>query len=284
MHALDGKTIVFIGGGNMARAMIDGLLNAQQQHQLTLTLGVSDKHADKRAYFAAKGMLTSSPDTADQLIAQADMVVLAIKPQALGEVAPTLMPYLHDKLVLSVLAGVPIATLSQCLGTERIVRAMPNLPASIGAGASGLYGAVSPADQALAEAVMASSGISVWVAQETHLHAVTAVAGSAPAYFFYLLEHMIDAAVKLGLDADTAKRLATQSLIGAGQLAQHGDPATLRAQVTSKGGTTAAAIEQLQAHDVGTSWQRAMHACHHRSMELSQIFDAVPVSSDTPNT
>lgn len=269
-QSLQGKTIVFIGGGNMARAIIMGLLSAKQRHHLDLTVGVSDHNDEKLADFAKLGVLTATPDTAHELIKMADVVVLAVKPQVIVEVAPSLAPYLGDKLVLSVLAGVSVAKLSGLLGTSNIVRTMPNLPASIGAGATGLFAGVSDDQKAIATAIMASSGITVWVQQEELLHAVTAVAGSAPAYFFYVMEHMVEQAVSMGLSADDAKLLASQSLIGAGLLAKEGDPATLRTQVTSKGGTTAQALAVLGETEVGKSFAKAMQACADRSRELGQ--------------
>lgn len=272
-QALNGKSIVFIGGGNMAKAIIYGLLNAKTVHNLTLTVGVSDKHDEKLAEFAKQGVLTATPDTAHGLIEGADVVVLAVKPQVLAEVAPTLAPYVADKLVLSVLAGVSVHALSCALGTASVVRAMPNLPASVGQGATGLY---APADidetsRALCEAVMASCGVAVWVADEDKLHAVTAVSGSAPAYFFYVLEHMTAEAVAMGLSAKVAHELAVQSMIGAGMLAKTGNPTALREAVTSKGGTTAQAIDSFNRDGVGDAFGRAMRACYERSVELGKL-------------
>lgn len=268
--ALANQTIVFIGGGNMASAIISGLLRIKAHHQAPFSVGVSDTDADKLSRFAKQGVLIAHADNAQTLISQADVVVLAIKPQILADVAPTIAPFLHDKLVLSILAGVSTKTLAETLNTQNIVRAMPNLPASIGMGATGLFSHLTNTPKLLAEQIMQSCGITTWVKDEALLHAVTAVAGSAPAYFFYVLEAMIQEAVSMGLEPDVAKQLASQSLIGAGTLAQHADPATLRAQVTSKGGTTAAAISVLQTQDVGNSFALAMQACAKRSQELGE--------------
>lgn len=272
-QALNGKSIVFIGGGNMAKAIIHGLLNAKTNHNLALTIGVSDKHDEKLAEFAKQGVLTATPETAHGLIEGADVVVLAVKPQVLAEVAPTLAPYVADKLVLSVLAGVSVDALSCALGTASVVRAMPNLPASIGQGATGLYASadIDEGSRALCEAVMASCGVAVWVADEDKLHAVTAVSGSAPAYFFYVLEHMTAQAVAMGLSDKVAHELAVQSMIGAGELAKTGNPTALREAVTSKGGTTAQAIDSLNRDDVGGAFGRAMRACYERSVELGKL-------------
>lgn len=268
--ALTDQTIMFIGGGNMASAIISGLLRIKSDHQVPFNIGVSDTDADKLSAFAKQGVLTANADNTQTLINQADVVVLAIKPQILADVAPKIAPFLQDKLVLSILAGVSIDTLTQELGTANIVRAMPNLPASIGMGATGLFSQLTDGKNQIATQIMQSCGITMWVKDETLLHAVTAVAGSAPAYFFYVLEAMVQEAVTMGLDADDAKQLATQSLIGAGLLAKDGDPATLRAQVTSKGGTTAAALQALQNQGVAHAFASAMKACAKRSQELGE--------------
>lgn len=274
-QALANKNIVFIGGGNMTSAIMDGLLSANDTYQLNLVLGVSDKNPPKLAIFTQKGVHTATPDTAHTLMASADVIVLSVKPQAMKEVAPTLAPFVADKLILSVMAGIPTERLSAWLGTDKIVRCMPNLPASIGCGATGLFAhdAISPDDKDTACAIMASTGMTAWVRQEDDLHAITAVAGSAPAYFFYVLEAMTEKAVAMGLDKDTAQQMACMSMIGAGKLAMTAnDIAHLREQVTSKGGTTAQAIATLTHHDTKTAFGNAMDACANRSRELGEIF------------
>lgn len=270
---LNSKNIAFIGGGNMAGAIIDGLLKARSEQDLDLSLAVSDTDEAKRAQFAAKGVQAVSPDQASGIITQADVVVLAVKPQVMREVAQSVAPYLTSQLVLSVAAGLSVATLSQMLdGYANIVRCMPNLPASRGFGASGLFAdAVNDSERAMAEKVMQASGITAWVQDEDLLHAVTAVAGSAPAYFFYVLENMIAKAIDMGLSPDDAHALAVQSLSGAGALAVDQNPATLREQVTSKGGTTAAALDSLYSDNVGAAFARAMQACSDRSVELGRV-------------
>ncbi|MDO4897531.1 MAG: pyrroline-5-carboxylate reductase [Moraxella sp.] len=276
-QALMGKNIVFIGGGNMASAIIDGLLSASDRLSLGLVLGVSDKNPPKLDHFAKKGIKTATPDIAHTLISSADVVVLAVKPQVMNDVAPSLAPFVAGKLVLSVMAGIPTERLTSWLGTDTIIRCMPNLPASIGYGATGLFAddAISQADKDTACAIMDCVGMTAWVAQECDLHAITAVAGSAPAYFFYVLEAMIDKAISMGLDKDTAQKMACMSLIGAGQLALPCDDiARLREQVTSKGGTTAQALATLCHHDVQGAFGQAMDACAKRSVELGEIFNA----------
>ncbi|WP_066803742.1 pyrroline-5-carboxylate reductase [Moraxella oblonga] len=269
---LNGKNIVFIGGGNMARAIVEGLLSAKASFGLDLTVGVSDKNTHKRDEFAKKGVLVADPQNAHTLIAGADVVVLCVKPQVAKEVAPSLLPYLFDKLILSVMAGIGVDKLSRYFGSHKIVRAMPNLPASVGHGATGLFANVGDDDKMLAQLIMASVGLTVWVDDEDKLHAVTAVAGSAPAYFFYILEAMIDKARQMGLDADDAKRLAVASMIGAGHLANTHDVVALRQQVTSKGGTTAMAIEVFDQKEMSNIIGTAMQACYDRSDELGKLF------------
>lgn len=272
-NGLQGKTIGFIGGGNMARAIIDGLLKANQEHQLGLNLGVSDPNEDSCQAFAEKGVKACQPQDAHQIIEEADVVVLAVKPQVMREVCASVIPHLSNQLVLSIAAGLSVETLSDMLGGyTNIVRCMPNLPASVGLGASGLYAkSVSDDNRQLADAIMQASGVTAWVDDEQLLHAVTAVAGSAPAYFFYVLENMIAKAVQMGLSKQDAHTLAVQSLSGAGAMAMNANPATLREQVTSKGGTTAAALDSLYADQVGEAFAKAMQACSDRSVELGEI-------------
>ena len=273
--ALSGKNIVFIGGGNMATAIIDGLLSVNHAYQLNLTLGVSDKHLPILANFAQKGVRTAIPNDVHTLTQDADIIVLAVKPQVIDEVAPTLVSLVADKLILSIMAGVSTQRLSSLLGTSKVVRCMPNLPASIGCGATGLFAPthINQTDKETIFAIMSCVGMSAWVSDEDHLHAITAVAGSSPAYFFYALEAMIAQAVNMGLDHGTAKHMACMSLIGAGELALVSDDiATLRTQVTSKGGTTQAALDTLQAHHFQQALSEAMIACAKRSDELGKLF------------
>lgn len=268
-HALQNLSIAFVGGGNMATAIIGGLVAVNASDDLKLNLLVIDPNTNKEAHFTEQGVKFTTPDNM-ACIAEYDVVVLAVKPQVIADIAPTLAPYVGNALVISILAGVPVERLSALLGVERIVRCMPNLPASVGQGATGLFANVPQTDKDKADAVMVSVGVTVWVGDENLLHAVTAVAGSAPAYFFYALEAMIEEAVVMGLPPADAHKLAVQSMIGAGQLAKGGDPATLRSQVTSKGGTTAAALAVLDDKQVDTAFKMAMVACVKRSQELAQ--------------
>lgn len=273
MSILSGKTISFIGGGNMTSAIVDGLLKLKEDIGVDFEICVSDRNPPKCDAFTAKGVTAVSPEQAHEIISRADVVVLSVKPQVMAEVCQDVVPHLSDQLVLSVAAGLSVRTLSDILGGyRRIVRSMPNLPLAIGLGATGLYAAgVSAEDRKLADAIMRVSGITTWVDDEELMHAVTAVAGSAPAYFFYMLEHMIAQAFKMGLDTHDAKALAIQTIIGAGELAKTGDPSTLREQITSKGGTTAAALAVFNEQNMGQTIQDGMAACVNRSRELGEM-------------
>ncbi|WFF38456.1 pyrroline-5-carboxylate reductase [Moraxella nasibovis] len=273
MNSLTHKKIAFIGGGNMANAIIDGLLKVKKEQGLAFDVLVSDDNESKRASFIAKGVQAVAPDDAYLIIRDADVVVLAVKPQVMSEVCQEIRSYLSGQLVLSVAAGLSVATLTKMLGGyDKIVRSMPNLPSSIGLGATGLFASqVSDDDKAVASDIMRASGLVAWLDDEEQMHAVTAVAGSAPAYFFYVLENMIEQAVAMGLPPEQAKSLAIQSLIGAGELAKTADPAVLRTQVTSKGGTTAAALSVFAEQGMGQILQDGMKACAHRSRELGEL-------------
>lgn len=265
MSVLQNKSVIFIGGGNMASALIDGLLCADVP---ALDIFVSDKNKDKRDGFAQKGVTAVAPDKAGELIQKSDIVVLAVKPQVMLEVCQSIKACLDGKLIISVAAGLSVATLEQMTGSHRVVRVMPNIPAAVGFGASGLYATVSDTDKQMATKITEASGLAVWVDKEDDLHAVTAVAGSAPAYFFYFLEAMIDKAVAMGLNADDAKKLAAQTMQGAAVMASKDDPAALRAKVTSKGGTTFAAITYLDNANLKEHIGSAMQACYDKSVEL----------------
>lgn len=267
MTALQNKSVVFVGGGNMASALIDGLLTQKTD----FTLGVIDKNADKLGVFADKGLKTALADKGADLLESADIVVLAVKPQVLSQVCESIKSALKGKLIISIVAGITLDALSAMTDSNRLVRTMPNLPATVGLGATGLFAnSVDDKDKALATAVMTASGITVWVDNENELHTVTAVAGSAPAYFFYMLEAMIDKAVAMGMDNTNAHALAVQAMYGAAAMAKDDSPTDLRAKVMSKGGTTYAAITCLQDNNVGDKLAAAMQACYDRSVELGR--------------
>ncbi|HCN17438.1 MAG: pyrroline-5-carboxylate reductase [Psychrobacter sp.] len=273
MSVLDNKKISFIGGGNMAQALISGLVSCGIQPNL---ITVADPSSDAREQLAAKGLNTVDP-TADSTaaIVDADIVVLAVKPQVMKAVVGAFADALDNQLVISVAAGLSTEILSGMLnGYRNIVRAMPNTPAMIQMGATGLYGTddISAEQKELATAVMEASGLVMWVDNEEHMHAVTAVSGSAPAYMFYFIESMVDGAIALGLDQEQASALAMQTMLGAAKMAMGSDdaPAELRRKVTSPNGTTQAAIESMQGNEIGRQIGEAMQACYDRSQALSE--------------
>ncbi|WP_286741257.1 pyrroline-5-carboxylate reductase [Psychrobacter sp. UBA3068] len=273
MSVLDNKKISFIGGGNMAQALISGLVSCGIQPNL---ITVADPSSDAREQLAAKGLNTVDP-TADSTaaIVDADIVVLAVKPQVMKAVVGAFADALDNQLVISVAAGLSTEILSGMLnGYRNIVRAMPNTPAMIQMGATGLYGTddISAEQKELATAVMEASGLVMWVDNEEHMHAVTAVSGSAPAYMFYFIESMVDGAIALGLDKEQASALAMQTMLGAAKMAMGSDdaPAELRRKVTSPNGTTQAAIESMQGNEIGRQIGEAMQACYDRSQALSE--------------
>ncbi|MBF4490100.1 pyrroline-5-carboxylate reductase [Psychrobacter sp. N25K4-3-2] len=273
MSVLDNKKISFIGGGNMAQALISGLVSCGIKPSL---ITVADPSSEAREQLAAKGLNTVDPTVdATAAIIGADIVVLAVKPQVMKPVVSAFADVLDKQLVISVAAGLSTDILSGMLGGySNIVRAMPNTPAMIQMGATGLYGTddISAEQKQLATAVMEASGLVMWVDEEEHMHAVTAVSGSAPAYMFYIIESMVDGAVALGLDKEQASALAMQTMLGAAKMAMDSDdaPAELRRKVTSPNGTTQAAVESMQANEIGRQIGEAMQACYDRSQALSE--------------
>lgn len=279
MSALKNKKIIFIGGGNMAQALISGLIGRGTDTQ---DITVSDPSADIRAQLAEKGLPSVDPvndaQGAKQAVQAADVVMLAVKPQVMKAVVAAFADVLDQQLVISVAAGLSTESLSAMLqGYRTIVRAMPNTPAMIQMGATGLYAGaeITEAQRQLAYEVMAASGLAMWVEDEEQMHAVTAVSGSAPAYFFYFIESLIDGAMALGLDRKQASALAMQTAMGAAQMSISSEdaPAELRRKVTSPNGTTQAALESMQANQIGEHIQQAMKACYERSQAISAEMD-----------
>ncbi len=272
MSVLDHRKISFIGGGNMAQALISGLIGCGVEPEL---ITVADPSSEIRESLAAKGINTIDPtQDAKSAVVNADVVVLAVKPQVMKMVVSAFTDVLDKQLIISVAAGLSTDILSAMLGGYvNIVRAMPNTPAMIQMGATGLYAtdATSTEDKQLAEGVMAASGLVMWVEEEDQMHAVTAVSGSAPAYIFYFIESMVDGAIALGLNREQASALAMQTMLGAAKMAMGSDeaPSELRRKVTSPNGTTQAAIESMQANEIGRQIGEAMQACYQRSEALS---------------
>jgi pyrroline-5-carboxylate reductase len=266
--------IAFIGGGNMATALIAGLAG-----QLTAagSLHVVDPSLDALARLAGQYGVSTASDI-DVQVAAAEVVVLAVKPQQMRDVAAALKPWLAhpptaQPLVLSIAAGIRIADLSRWLGGyPRIVRSMPNTPALIAMGITGMVAqaGVDEAQREAADKVMRAVGPTVWLDDESLIDPVTAVSGSGPAYVFYFLEAMQQAALEMGLDAEQGRQLAQATFLGAAQLAaQSEDPVeVLRQRVTSKGGTTHAAITSMEAAGVKEAIIAAMKAAAARGREL----------------
>jgi pyrroline-5-carboxylate reductase len=263
--------LVFIGGGNMAGAIFGGLLwGGWPAAHIT----VVEPAQEQRARIAAARPGVRLLEQADASLAQAQMAIWAVKPQTFGQAAAACGPHLGGALQLSVMAGVRSDAIARAAGTERVVRAMPNTPALIGKGIAGLVAraAVGPADRALVERVLGPTGSLLWFDDEADLDAVTALSGSGPAYVFYLVEAMIEAGTQMGLEAAASRRLAQETIAGAAQLAIQSDetPATLRERVTSKGGTTHAAITSLDAAGVKAAFVRALLAARQRAVELGR--------------
>jgi pyrroline-5-carboxylate reductase len=269
--------IALLGGGNMGRALIGGLLRrgTRPEH-----ISVGESFEAARDALSADFGIQATADNAVAVEA-ASVVVVAVKPQTAGTVVAALQPLLQRTrpLVISIAAGIRIAALeSWCGAGVPVVRAMPNRPALVGAGATGLFAptSVPSAKRELAEKVMQAVGEVVWVATEEHLDVVTALSGSGPAYFFLLAELLTQGAIDLGLEPSAARRLAIATLHGAGQLAHAGDGdlARMRAEVTSKGGTTEAAVKSFGEADLRGIVARALEAATHRSRELAEQFGA----------
>ncbi|WP_038052175.1 pyrroline-5-carboxylate reductase [Thioalkalivibrio sp. ALJ1] len=263
----------FIGAGNMGEALIQGLI---QSGHAAERVAIADKSPERIRDLRARypGLATGDPE---ELAAHSATLVLAVKPQTLPELAPTLSTAVGEgePLVLSVAAGITTAQLAGWLGdATRLVRAMPNTPALVGAGVTGLYAAptAGPEDRATATRLLEAVGRAIWVDDEELMHAVTATSGSGPAYVFLIIEAMQEAAQSLGLPADTALELTLGTLAGATRLAAESDesPAELRHRVTSPGGTTERALQVLEDGDLRELMLRAMTAAADRSRELGR--------------
>ena len=261
----------FIGGGNMGSALIRGLLARGLAPQ---KISVGEAVAERRAALANEFGVRATGDNREA-VRGADVIVLAVKPQDMAATVRSFEDALRPRLplVLSIAAGIRLADIADWCGAGvPVVRAMPNRPALNGAGASALFApaGLSAEHRALAEQVLGASGTTVWVSDENALDVVTALSGSGPAYFFLLAELMTDAAVELGLTRDSARELAIQTMFGSGRMARDsdGDLARLRAEVTSKGGTTEAALRTFEASNLRGIVAAALRAAAHRAGEL----------------
>ncbi|MBD3670272.1 MAG: pyrroline-5-carboxylate reductase [Gammaproteobacteria bacterium] len=267
--------IGFIGGGNMASSLIGGLI---ADHYPSDLIRVSEPNAEGRARLAREFSIETLTDN-NELVAASEVVVLAVKPQLMREVCQGISSAATAgrPLLVSIAAGIRSADLDRWLGGgHALVRTMPNTPALVGSGATGLHAneRVNEAQRGIAESLMRAVGLTLWVKQESELDAVTALSGSGPAYFFLILESLQEAGQKLGLEPESARLLALQTAYGAAKMALESseDAATLRRRVTSPGGTTEQALEVLEAGGLRALFDEALAAAHTRSQELADMF------------
>lgn len=275
--------ICFIGGGNMASAMMGGLVKQGVSPRLLRVVEINDA---SRKRLASQGFMIFAQQDAEAILGS-DVIVLAVKPQQMKEVAVRLGSQLSaGQIVLSIAAGIRLMDLARWLGHQNtrslgyqntgvaLVRAMPNTPALIGAGMTGLYG-FQPLDSEQRnriETVMKAAGAFAWIDSEEEMDAVTAISGSGPAYFFYFIEALEQAARELGLSEQTARMLALETALGAAKLAHESKetPATLRERVTSKNGTTERALLSMEANRVKEHIIAAARAAAERSREMGE--------------
>ena len=264
--------IAFIGGGNMASAIIGGLI---RQGVPATHIIVVEPYEPQRAVLLQQFGIQALP-AADDSLSNAQVVVWAVKPQTFKDAASSVAAFTAHALHLSVAAGIRSSSIAQWTANDAIVRAMPNTPALVGQGMTALFAraGVTAAQQALAEQIIGTTGQFLWVQKEEQLDAVTALSGSGPAYVFYFLEAMQQAGVEMGLPAEQALQLAIGTFSGASQLAAQSSepPAVLRERVTSKGGTTFAALESMRAANLGQHFISAMKAAEKRAVELGDEF------------
>ncbi len=268
------QTLAVIGGGNMASAIIGGLIkDGTPVSSIMVVEPFKDARQRLQAQFGVRVLAEANAS-----LAEAGLVIWAVKPQTFKEAAQQTGQFCANALHLSVAAGIRSDSIANWLGTQRVVRAMPNTPALVGLGQTGLFArtAVTPQDKTWIEQVVATTGALLWVSDEPLLDAVTAISGSGPAYVFFFIEAMVEAGVKMGLSAEQATQLAIGTFEGASQLAKTATepPSVLRERVTSKGGTTYAALSSMQNAKVGELFQTALQAAQHRAHELGDEFGA----------
>ena len=266
------KRIAFIGGGNMAMALIGGLRRAGFAGESIVVVEPSEAQRNRlAAEFGVQAAAVAGP-----ALAGARTVVWAVKPQWFAAAVAPAAAFVGSALQLSVMAGIRSDTIAAASGSAAVVRAMPNTPALIGRGIAGLFArdAVSAAQRREVEALLAPTGVLLWVVREADLDAVTALSGSGPAYVFYVVEAMMAAGTEMGLSPEHSRQLALATFDGAAELARRSPlhPSALREQVTSKGGTTHAAISTLEAAGVKAAFVKALHAARDRAAELGDEF------------
>ena len=266
-------TIAFIGTGNMARAILEGLLSDCYP---AACIWATRRQLDLLSDLAEQGVNTTSDNAA--AVAAADVVVISVKPQMMRETLEALQPALQSRqpLLVSVAAGIDAAALERWGGGKlAVIRSMPNTPSLLKRGACGLFANanVSSEQKNLAEQIMGAVGITLWCEQETGIDQVIAVSGSGPAYFFLMMEKMIEAGVALGMDPDSARELTLQTALGAAEMAKQTgvEPAELRRRVTSPGGTTEQAILSFERDQLGSTVEKAMTACRDRAVEMTAL-------------
>ena len=262
--------IAFLGGGNMAAALIGGLVSKGTDPRSIAVVEVSPPARERLGARYPSVHIATAPDVGVQ---RADVLVLAVKPQDAKAALASVQ--VGNQLVISIAAGITLEALSRWLGGHRkLVRCMPNTPALIGAGIAGLYAfpGVSEEEKRKAEAILSAAGEVVWVAEERLLDPVTAVSGSGPAYVFWFIEQLAASAEKLGLEKNTALKLALHTVLGAAKLAASSSesPATLRKNVTSKAGTTEAALKVFDEEKIAERFSRAIEAASRRATELGR--------------
>lgn len=268
-------TIAVIGTGNMGSSLIGGLI--QNGHPAD-KIYACDPNQDKLQQLSKSFNVHISTDNIEAC-KQAEVIILAVKPQMMGNTICHLAETIKQTkaLVISIAAGVPTESIQQWIGADAaIVRAMPNTPALLGAGATALYPnkQVNAMQHTIAETIMRAVGIVVWTQKESQIDVVTAISGSGPAYFFFLMEALEEVAIELGLPKDTANLLVVQTALGAAKMAMENEMqlTQLRHHVTSPGGTTERAINIFEEHNLRATLKKAVHAAKHRSEELATMY------------
>jgi len=272
--------ICFIGGGNMANALIGGLL---KNNFSAAQISVVEINSDNRTKLQNEFSVRATDNLADG-IADSNVIVLAVKPQQLHAVATQLAPLLTGQLLLSIAAGIRGSDLARWLNSHHIVRAMPNTPALIQSGITGLYALpeVNAAQRDLAQTIMAAVGKTLWLTDEAMMDALTAVSGSGPAYVFYFIEALQQAAMALGFNSIDAQRLAAQTFLGAAKLAasSNEEVSQLRARVTSKNGTTERAVQSMDSNHLQQKIITAVQAAATRSKEMGVELGAANIKTE----
>lgn len=268
--------LTFIGGGNMASALIGGLM---RQNDTALQINVVEISAESRARLKLEFDIVAEVDLAKG-VADSDVVILAVKPQQLAALTRELAPFLKKQLVISIAASICVTDICRWLGGyQNVIRAMPNTPALVQAAVIGLYAmpAVNEREKGYAERILAAVGTVLWVEQEEMLHTVTAISGSGPAYVFYFIEALQQAGIELGLNADQARQLSLKTFHGAVKLAEQSgeEIEVLRTRVTSKGGITERAIQTMEENEIKSRIIRGIHVANERSHELSDEFGKI---------